>query len=270
MDFTGERAMPAKEGYVRQLYLEHVSRYSFAARLLQPGMTVVDAACGVGYGSSILAAQGCRVIAIDIDSETCGEAAKAARDQSCVVVNGDCCKLPIADNSADVFVSFETIEHVADHGALLQGVRRVLKQAGRLVVSTPNVLPGRERSGNPFHVREYRLDEFRALLHEHFEHVEMEGQVVNPEMVGLLQLERRVQELETVVQKQERLLWRLGVPTRVREMLRSRLGREFRDAVPAGLQPLAEGPSLLAQAALCAPIGVTPPALSQYLIAVCS
>jgi SAM-dependent methyltransferase len=274
MEFTGERAMPAKDGYVRQLYLEHVSRYAFASQRVRPGMVVVDAACGVGYGTSILAAQGCHVIGVDIDAEACSEARKATQDQACIILEGNCCALPIEDQSVDAFVCFETIEHVSEQDVLLQEVRRVLKPQGVLVISTPNLAvlnrPD-DRSGNPFHVRELTLDEFSTLLHKQFGSVEMYGQVVNPEIVGLLQLERRVNELETIVQRQSRLLWRIGVPTAVRERIVSWLAPPRASGMTVdAVAPLREGSRLTAQAALCAPIGGVPPALSDYLIAVCS
>ena len=52
-------------------------------------------------------------------------------------------------------------------------------RAARVYVSTPNVLtlapPGAEKSGNPWHVKEYRAEEFRALCESVFGHVELLG-----------------------------------------------------------------------------------------------
>ncbi len=55
----------------------------------------------------------------------------------------------------------------------------MLAAGGAAYVSTPNLLtlapPGAEKSENPWHVKEYRAAEFRALCEEHFEQVELWG-----------------------------------------------------------------------------------------------
>jgi 2-polyprenyl-3-methyl-5-hydroxy-6-metoxy-1,4-benzoquinol methylase len=76
-------------------------------------------------------------------------------------------------------VFLQTIEHVRDPGAVLEHFKAMLAPGGLVFVSTPNVLtlapPGEERSGNPWHVREYRPDEFAALCGAHFANVELYG-----------------------------------------------------------------------------------------------
>jgi hypothetical protein len=72
----------------------------------------------------------------------------------------------------DCVVFLQTIEHVQDADAMLEHVRELIGPDGVAYVSTPNVLTlapkGAERSGNPWHVREYRPEEFRALCERHF------------------------------------------------------------------------------------------------------
>jgi hypothetical protein len=55
----------------------------------------------------------------------------------------------------------------------------MLGTGGVVYVSTPNLLtlasPGAEKSDNPWHVREYRVGEFRTLCEAHFPRVEMLG-----------------------------------------------------------------------------------------------
>src|SRR3954451_1821540 len=79
----------------------------------------------------------------------------------------------------DAIVFLQTIEHVQDPGELLEHFKRILEADGVAYISTPNVLTlapkGAERSGNPWHVHEYRAEEFRALLEQHFGHVELLG-----------------------------------------------------------------------------------------------
>jgi hypothetical protein len=68
---------------------------------------------------------------------------------------------------------------VPDPKAVLDHMRSMLRPGGTAYVSTPNVLtlapPGEERSGNPWHVREYRAGEYRELCESSFESVELLG-----------------------------------------------------------------------------------------------
>jgi SAM-dependent methyltransferase len=80
------------------------------------------------------------------------------------------------DQEADVVVFLQTIEHIHDPGRLLERLARIAPNA---YLSTPNRLtlapPGAEKSGNPWHLREYDLGEYRALLEPHFTEVEVLG-----------------------------------------------------------------------------------------------
>ena len=62
---------------------------------------------------------------------------------------------------------------------MLERLRALIGRDGVAYVSTPNVLTlapeGEERSGNPWHVKEYRAEEFRALCERHFGSVELLG-----------------------------------------------------------------------------------------------
>src|SRR5205823_9287585 len=79
----------------------------------------------------------------------------------------------------DALVFLQTIEHLPDPRAALEHFRSILRPGGVGYISTPNVLTlapkGAERSGNPWHVREYRAEEFAGLLYGHFSDVEMHG-----------------------------------------------------------------------------------------------
>ena len=69
---------------------------------------------------------------------------------------------------ADCVVFLQTIEHVQDADAVLERIREQIGPGGVAYVSTPNVLTlapeGAERSGNPWHVHEYRAEEFRGAV----------------------------------------------------------------------------------------------------------
>lgn len=162
LEATGERLIP--EAYAGQVVLaEHLARYRLAARLA-PGRRVLDAACGEGYGTAMLAAGGAAsVVGVDVDERT---VAHARRRYGLDVRVGDVTNLPFGEAEFDLVVSFETIEHVADPEVALSEFARVLAPDGLMIVSTPNA---REYLiDNPFHQREFTSEEFFAALEGRF------------------------------------------------------------------------------------------------------
>ena len=175
MQFTGERFVPGVTGLMK---LEHLQRYALCRELVR-GKRTLDVASGEGYGAAMLAATAAHVVGVDVSVD----AVRHARDSYASVGNlqfvaGRCEAIPLASQSVDVVVSFETIEHIERHAALLDEITRVLTPGGRLVISSP------DRHGyavsapaaNPFHVKELSLDEFEALLRARFLNVRMWGQ----------------------------------------------------------------------------------------------
>lgn len=175
LDFTGERFTPE---CVREIWYEHWHRYAFA-RSLVGGKRVLDAACGEGYGSALLSAAASDVIAIDISAETVRHARLRYGPRSNLDYRvGDATALELADQSVDVVVSFETLEHLHDQERLLDGFARVLTDDGLLLISSPDKHTYSDITGhvNEFHVRELYLPEFQQLLARHFPHVRLYGQ----------------------------------------------------------------------------------------------
>ena len=75
--------------------------------------------------------------------------------------------LPLADDSVDLTVSLQVIEHVHDVPGYLASLRRVTSPGGRVVVATPNRLtftPDGDVPTNPFHDLEFSPTELRATL----------------------------------------------------------------------------------------------------------
>jgi SAM-dependent methyltransferase len=158
---------------------EHVHRYEEASRLIGDTDTVLDVACGFGFGTSILAAATSGVVhGCDLAADAVLEAHRkhAGARARFWIASGT--QLPVRDAHFDAVVSFETVEHVADDEGFLAELWRVLRPGGSLVLSTPNALVS-SPSGcvtNPFHVREYRLRDLRALLGRRFTTVRVRGQ----------------------------------------------------------------------------------------------
>lgn len=158
---TGERLLP--DHYRGQLsHAEHLARYHLAVQLA-PGRRVLDAACGEGYGTALLAAAGAEAVGVDIDDTTVEHVRRHHRVDAQVA---DVAALPFEDGSFDLVVSFETIEHVDDPERALDELARVRAPDGHVLISTPNATEYLVQ--NEFHVREFGHDEFVDLLRERF------------------------------------------------------------------------------------------------------
>lgn len=175
--FTGERYHPE---IPREMAYEHWHRYAFAMELAR-GRHVLDAACGEGYGSALLARTATSVLGIDLSAEAVEHAQTRYGSTRLRFQQGDVLRLDgIDDASLDLVVSFETLEHLAEHDALLAAFSRVLKPAGLLVISTPDRHAYSDLTGhrNPHHVRELYREEFEALISRHFARHRLYGQRV--------------------------------------------------------------------------------------------
>lgn len=173
MDFTGERLIPEKNQ--NDLILgEHLARYYFARSFVK-GKKVLDVACGTGYGTKILAEAGAiETFGVDISTEAIDYARENYSSENAKFSLGNAEKLDFPDKEFDVIVSFETIEHLNDYCKFLKEIKRVLKEDGTFIVSTPNKALYPE--GNPFHVKEFYRDEFISELRQFFENVKLKEQ----------------------------------------------------------------------------------------------
>ncbi|MCA1831923.1 MAG: class I SAM-dependent methyltransferase [Actinomycetota bacterium] len=169
---TGERTLPGipAENYWFQ---RHVAAYEYAAKLVH-SLEVLDAGCGEGYGSDILAASARDVVGVDLDE---GVVAHAGRHYPRArFERADLLALPFPDASFDAVVSLQVIEHLSGPRDFVAECARVLRPGGRLIMSTPNRLTfSRDGIRNPFHTYEFAPEDFRSLLASVFAIEELAG-----------------------------------------------------------------------------------------------
>jgi SAM-dependent methyltransferase len=177
--FTGECFIPGKGSKTTEE--EHFERYKFAATYAA-GKRVLDIACGVGYGSKILAEAGAlSVLGCDILQDNIAYAMHNYKGNNIDFKVKDATK-PILEGKFDLIVSFETIEHVDDFSSALINLYDALKAAGELIISSPNrkitnPYIGPDERTDAYHVREFTIDEFRAnLVKSGFRNLELYGQ----------------------------------------------------------------------------------------------
>ena len=186
-----ERLVPGTDAW--HLYeVEHRQRYEWAAQYCA-SQRVLDVACGVGYGSEMLRAAGAKsVVGVDLAFDAFST---NGHQRQALFTNGDACRLPFGDQTFDVVVSFETIEHVAQPERLLQEIQRVLKPEGICICSSPNrdfqPFAGNKEQ-NPFHISEMSFAEFDQLFTKYFSVTERLSQTHSESYVRHLQLLREL------------------------------------------------------------------------------
>ncbi len=142
--------------------LEHTERYRFAGKYVK-GKQVIELGCGTGYGSSILAQAGAKkVIALDISTDAITYAKKHFPHKNVQYLVSSAEKTPLPEKSADVVVSFETIEHVPHPDTFIKEAMRLLKDSGLCIISTPNAQTS--FGDNPYHLKEFTVQELDVLL----------------------------------------------------------------------------------------------------------
>jgi SAM-dependent methyltransferase len=194
LPLTGERTLPdvPEENY---WFRRHLAVYEWiTARVGE--RRVVDMACGEGYGSAVLAASAASVVGVDANPEA-HEHARLRYVRPNLRFERDL--VESFAEPCDAVVFLQTIEHVQDPDAILEHFKSMLaagagtargtgtaagagtaaRSGGVAYISTPNLLTlapsGAEKSDNPWHVKEYRAVEFRALCETHFDRVELFG-----------------------------------------------------------------------------------------------
>ena len=171
LELTGERTLPdvPVENY---WFRRHLAVYEWIAERCA-GLDVVDMACGEGYGVEVLSRRARRVSGVEANPEAYEHArlkytrpgVRFARDM-----------IQSYSEPCDAVVFLQTIEHVPDPEGVLRHLSGMCDTA---YVSTPNLLtlapPGSAKSNNPWHLREYRAEEFRTLCSSVSDRVELFG-----------------------------------------------------------------------------------------------
>src|ERR1700761_8122307 len=163
LTLTGERTIPDLD-IENYWFRRHEVVYERLAKHCV-GRDVLEAGCGEGYGTDLLAGVARRVVALDYDAAAVAHV--GSRYPRVEVMQANLAELPLPAASVDVVVNFQVIEHLWDQAQFVAECLRVLRPSGILMVSTPNRItfsPGRDTPLNPFHTRELNAAELTELL----------------------------------------------------------------------------------------------------------
>lgn len=165
LKFTGERVVLEDMNENDPTVLEHLARYKFALPFCK-NKKCLDAACGTGYGTKMILAEG-----VDVSLE----AVEYAVTKYCVRADFYDLELGLPDDRWDVVTSFETIEHLDNPNAFLSDCANYSSQ---FIFSIPLNNP------SAFHKKVYTLDEAKKLIQKYFKNVVWFEQI-GSEIIGL-------------------------------------------------------------------------------------
>lgn len=175
LKWTGERVVvdkmknedPKEDARLKVILKDHLERYEFAKKYCQ-GKDVLDAACGSGYGSDMMAEIAKYVVGVDMDKDTINYAEANYRRNNVSFYNADLEKDNFpeewkGEGGVELIVSFETIEHLKDPNLFLSNVSESCNQ---FIFSIPL------NNASSFHKVVYTKQEAKDLILKYFKEVE--------------------------------------------------------------------------------------------------
>ena len=181
---SGERQIAYEYANVET---DHLTRYCLADAMLRPNLRSCDIACGVGYGSHLLAEGALAVVGVDSSDEAIAFANSFWPHQRVSFYAASAGRWFSQDRANyDAVVSFETVEHMRDASLFLRTVWSRLRPGGVLFLSTPNA-EFYPLTANAFHVQHFNTEELAKTIGnlpdiEEFRIWPQQGGVVGPKV----------------------------------------------------------------------------------------
>ncbi len=174
LEITGERVV--EEDYLQSvgtytIYAMHAASYRFAEAYCRD-KKVLDMGCGSGYGTRHICTVAQEAHGFDVAEDAIAYARERYQSANLHYHHAPLgSPLPFPDESFDVILSFQVIEHIKNDEAYLLEARRLLREGGILIVITPDrknrLLPA-QKPWNRWHVREYSQKSLNQLVSRHF------------------------------------------------------------------------------------------------------
>jgi len=153
----------AEEATGQETLRLHLARYEYAARFLVKG-NCADIACGIGYGSFLLATQYGdlinQIVAVDIDKASIELARTRYQHPQIDFLNGDALDFQ-SPFPLQMVISLETIEHLPHPHQFIRNLAAQLEPGGRFVASVP-ITPSMD--ANPYHLHDFTRTSFIKMF----------------------------------------------------------------------------------------------------------
>ncbi|MBA7635972.1 2-methoxy-6-polyprenyl-1,4-benzoquinol methylase [subsurface metagenome] len=158
---------------------------------------IADISCGTGSGSFFISKQiEKNVIGVDYSIGALKHAKNLFKNHEFYpnFVAMDCHFLAFKNNSIDIIISIGTIEHLQHVNLFLKETKRVLKENGLLIITTPNKnfsSPGLKKPVNLYHIKEYSLSELKDILNKFYQKFEIYGLQLDCDSLNRIKTYRR-------------------------------------------------------------------------------
>lgn len=219
--FTGERLVADDPLFAADI-ARHLFAYRFARQRVA-GKTVLDAGCGDGYGTHLLAEAAATALGADRNTDTIAVARRRYQRPNLRYEVSELGALEGLGQRFDVVCNFQVLEHLPDPMPFLRQARAVLEPGGELILTTPN--RAMTVIEIPYHVHEYEADELRRLLAGVFARVEVRG--VTPDERAMAYERTRIANAQRILRLDPLNLRRL-IPSSLIEMVYPHLAKLVR------------------------------------------
>lgn len=148
---------------------------------------LLEVGCGEGRGVELLSPLSAKYVALDKITDVIQRLSASHKN----VTFREAIVPPfegIEDNSFDVVVSFQVIEHIKEDEFFLEEIYRVLRPGGKALISTPNIKKTLTR--NPWHIREYTASQLTNLAKKIFSRVESRGIAGNQKVMKYYEMNK--------------------------------------------------------------------------------
>ncbi len=169
---TGERINPeyANNIFQKLNYKKHIFAYSLVEQFVKnKDVAILEVGCGEGYGTAYLSEKGYKITAVDVNQKTIEHAKQKYPAISFKSISKNI--LPFPDNCFDAIISFQVIEHTDNLPLFLSEIKRVLKEGGVFLCTTPNRkqrLAKSQKPWNKYHIQEFSKKELRKKILPYF------------------------------------------------------------------------------------------------------
>ncbi len=168
--------LPEEYGYFIQenlmQFLVRVSRFKFAAKMLNKNDRTLEIGCGSGLGTNFLAQFCQHVTGLDVKAEEIENAKAITRRKNISFERSDFFNLP-SSRRFDTIVALDVIEHMAkaQGDRLLAKAAKHLRPSGLLIIGTPSKYVAKYQGplSKASHIKLYDQDELRSLVEKHFQ-----------------------------------------------------------------------------------------------------
>jgi len=133
---------------------------------------VLEIGCGEGYGLDYIYENAKSVTVMD-KSKSVLKKIKNKYPNTIIIHQNIPPLTNLKEDTFDIVISFQVIEHVKNANLFLKEIHRVLKSNGKAYITTPNAKKTIAR--NPWHHKEYNYAEINALIKNHFDYYSING-----------------------------------------------------------------------------------------------